>query len=167
MAALRSVLVGTVLAGALATGIAAAPAQAATVSTATVSTATVSTATVSTATAQANATKHWFSGFSGYGSHESRAKRSSYKGYWYYSKGRYYFDIKVWDRDRDNQSTYLDFYYHDNKGWHFGRQSFTDSQDEWAFSMSGDVGRVNGFRVRLGEGTPRNADWGSYYSRSF
>jgi hypothetical protein len=158
MAALGSVVIGTVLAGALAAGIAAAPAQAATASTATASTAT---ATASTAA------KHWFSGFSGYGAHESRAQRSSYKGYWYHSQGRYFFDIKVWDRDHDDQATYLDFYYHDNTGWHFGRQSFTDGQDEWAFGMSSDGGRIDGFRVRLGEGAPRTADWGGYYSHSF
>ena len=89
MRKLRSVLAGTALAGALAAGIVAAPAQAATATTA-------GTASV----AQAQYTKHWFSGYSDFGRGESRGERSYYKGYWYYSNGRYYFDIEARDHDR-------------------------------------------------------------------
>ncbi|SNT64199.1 hypothetical protein SAMN05216276_11131, partial [Streptosporangium subroseum] len=104
MSKLRSVLVGTALAGALAAGIAAAPAQAATATTASAAS-TASTASV----AQAQYTKHWFSGSSDFGRGESRGERSEYRGYWYYSGGRYYFDIEARDHDRDRQNTYVDF----------------------------------------------------------
>ena len=115
MSKLRSVLVGTALAGALAAGIAAAPAQAATATTASAA----STASAS----QAQYTKHWFSGYSSFGRGESRGDRSEYKGYWYYSGGRYYFDIEARDHDRDRQNTYIDFSWHDDNGWHNRRFS--------------------------------------------
>jgi hypothetical protein len=154
MSKLRSVLVGTALAGALAAGIAAAPAQAATASTA-------STASV----AQAQYSKHWFSGSSDYGRGESRGERSDYRGYWYYSNGRYYFDIDARDRDRDRENTYVDFSYHDNGGWHTRRFS-TGGHNEWKFSISARGG-FDGFRTHIGEGNSRDFDWGNYYNHSF
>ena len=154
MRKLRSVLVGTALAGALAAGIAAAPAQAATATTA-------GTASV----AQAQYTKHWFSGYSSFGRGESRGERSNYKGYWYYSGGRYYFDIEAWDHDRDRQNTYVDFSYHDNSGWHTRRFS-TGGHGEWKFNISARGG-FDGFRTHIGEGNSRDFDWGNYYRHSF
>ncbi|SNT63779.1 hypothetical protein SAMN05216276_110423 [Streptosporangium subroseum] len=154
MRKLRSVLVGTALAGALAAGIAAAPAQAATATTA-------GTASV----AQAQYTKHWFSGSSSFGRGESRGDRSDYRGYWYYSNGRYYFDIEAWDHDRDRQNTYVDFSYHDNGGWHTRRFS-TGGHGEWKFNISARSG-FDGFRTHIGEGNSRDFDWGNYYGHSF
>ncbi|MEU8385057.1 hypothetical protein [Streptosporangium sp. NPDC048865] len=154
MRKLRSVLAGTALAGALAAGIVAAPAQAAT-------TAEAGTATV----AQAQYTKHWFSGYSDFGRGESRGERSYYKGYWYYADGRYYFDIDTWDRDRDREHTYIDFYYHDDRGWH-NRRFHTGGHQGWKFSYSAKSG-FDKFRIRLGEGRQGHFDWGNYYRDSF
>jgi hypothetical protein len=154
MRKLRSVLVGTALAGALAAGIAAAPAQAATATTA-------GTASV----AQAQYTKHWFSGYSSFGRGESRGERSQYKGYWYHSNGRYYFDFNTYDRDRDRENTFIDFYYHDDNGWH-NRRFSTGGHREWKFSFS-DKNGFDGFRSRIGEGRSGDFDWGNYYRRSF
>ncbi|GAA4197295.1 hypothetical protein GCM10022252_46000 [Streptosporangium oxazolinicum] len=156
MRKLRSVLVGTALAGALAAGIVAAPAQAATTSSATAGAASV---------AQAQYTKHWFSGYSSFGRGESRSERSYYKGYWYYSNGRYYFDINTWDRDRDRENSFIDFYYHDDRGWH-NRRFNTGGHHEWKFSYSAKGG-FDGFRVRIGEGRSGDFDWGNYYRHSF
>ncbi|WP_371781878.1 hypothetical protein [Streptosporangium subroseum] len=160
MSKLRSVLVGTALAGALAAGIAAAPAQAATAATASAASA-ASTASV----AQAQYTKHWFSGSSSFGRGESRGERSNYKGYWYYSGGRYYFDIEARDHDRDRENTYVDFSYHDNGGWHT-RRFATGGHGEWKFNISARGG-FDGFRTRIGEGNSRDFDWGNYYRHSF
>ncbi|MDP9847612.1 hypothetical protein J2853_006823 [Streptosporangium lutulentum] len=157
MRKLRSVLVGTALAGALAAGIAAAPAQAATATTASAA----STASV----VQAQYAKHWFSGSSGYGRGESRGERSTYKGSWYYANGRYYFDLEAWDHDRDRQNTYVDFSYHDNRGWHTKRFA-TGGHSRWTFSYS-TRGGFDGFRTHIGEGTSRDFDWGTYYRHSF
>jgi hypothetical protein len=157
MSKLRSVLVGTALAGALAAGIAAAPAQAATATTASAA----STASV----AQAQYTKHWFSGSSDYGRGESRGERSDYRGYWYYSNGRYYFDIEARDHDRDRENTYVDFSYHDNGGWHT-RRFATGGYGEWKFNISARGG-FDGFRTHIGEGNNRDFDWGNYYRHSF
>ncbi|MBP2704541.1 hypothetical protein JOL79_12020 [Microbispora sp. RL4-1S] len=164
MRKLSSVLAGTVLAGALAAGAAAAPAQAATAS----ATSTASAASASSAQSAQSAqyVKHWFSGYSSFGRGESRGERSFYKGYWYFSGGRYYFDITAWDRDRDGQSTYVDFWYHDDRGWHLGHRFTTRGTGEWRFSY-GRGGGFDGFRVHLGEGTTRDLDWGSYYRHSF
>jgi hypothetical protein len=161
MSKLRSVLVGTALAGALAAGIAAAPAQAATA-------ATASTASAASAASTASASqysKHWFSGSSSFGRGESRGERSEYRGYWYYSGGRYYFDIDARDHDRDNQNTYVDFSWHDNQGWH-NRRFSTGGRSEWKFSYSRNSGFDN-FRVRIGEGNSRDFDWGNNYNHSF
>jgi hypothetical protein len=160
MSKLRSVLIGTALAGALAAGIAAAPAQAATATTAATASA-ASTASV----AQAQYTKHWFSGSSSFGRGESRGERSQYKGYWYYSNGRYYFDIEARDHDRDRQNTYIDFSWHDDNGWH-NRRFSTGGRSEWKFSYSRNSGFDN-FRTRIGEGNSRDFDWGNYYRHSF
>ena len=154
MRKLRSLAVGAAVAGALAAGIAAAPAQAATAST---------TSTASTASASYY-TKHWISGYSTYGRGESRGERSYYKGDWYSANGRYYFDISAWDRDHDGQNTYVDFWYHDSRGWHQGHRFATRGHGESRFSY----GRgIDAFRIHIGEGTSRDFDWGTYYNHSF
>ncbi|MFG1709728.1 hypothetical protein ACFLIM_41765 [Nonomuraea sp. M3C6] len=158
MLKLRNVLAGTVLAGALAAGVAAAPAQAATATTTT-------TANASTA-AQTQYTKHWFEGYSGYSRGESRGHRSYYKGYYYFSNGRYYFDIDVWDRDRDRENTYVDFWYHDDRGWHQGRRFTTGGHNEYRFNYSARGG-FDGFKLHIGEGKSGHFDWGTYYNRSW
>jgi hypothetical protein len=137
MSKLRTILVGTALAGALAAGIAAAPAQAA----------TASTAGTASAASQAQFSRHY------------------YKGYYYFDNGRYYFDLNAWDRDRDQESTSVDFWYHDDKGWHDHRFN-TGGHDEWKFSV-GARGGFDGFRVRIGEGNSRDFDWNNYYRHSF
>jgi hypothetical protein len=155
MSKLRTILVGTALAGALAAGIAAAPAQAA----------TASTAGTASAASQAQFSRHYFEGYSNYGRGESRNERSYYKGYYYFDNGRYYFDINAWDRDRDRENTYVDFWYHDDKGWHDHRFN-TGGHDEWKFSVGARDG-FDGFRVRIGEGNSRDFDWNNYYRHSF
>lgn len=157
MRKLRSVLVGTALAGALAAGIAAAPAQAAT--------ATTANTADTTSIAQVQYKKHWFSGYSSFGRGESRGERSSYKGYWYHSNGRYYFYFNTFDHDRDRENTFIDFYYHDDNGWH-NRRFSTGGHHEWKFSFSDRHG-FDGFRARIGEGKRGDFDWGNYYRRSF
>ncbi|GLW09729.1 hypothetical protein Misp01_48580 [Microtetraspora sp. NBRC 13810] len=152
MLKLRHVLAGTVLAGALAAGVVAVPAQAATAG--------------SASAAQVQSTKHWFEGYSSFGRGEHRNERSYYKGYWYFSDGRYHFDLNAWDRDRDRESTYVEFWYHDDRGWHLGRRFSTRGHDEWKFSYS-RKGGFDGFRVRIGEGGSRDLDWNKYYNRSF
>jgi hypothetical protein len=94
---------------------------------------------------------------------ESRGERSQYEGCWYYSGGRYYFDIDA--RDRDRQNTYVDFSYHDNGGWHTRRFS-TGGHGEWKFNISARGG-FDGFRTHIGEGNSRDFDWGNYYRHSF
>ncbi|WP_111175049.1 hypothetical protein [Nonomuraea aridisoli] len=161
MLKLRNVLAGTVLAGAVLAGVAAAPAQAATASTA-----TVSTAATASAASQASFTKHWFEGYSGYGRAESRGERSYYKGYYYFANGRYYFDIDVWDRDRDRESTYVDFYYHDDRGWHQARRFVTGGHGKFRFSYSARGG-FDGYKFRIGEGRSGHFDWSRYSNRSW
>ncbi|GLW07861.1 hypothetical protein Misp01_29910 [Microtetraspora sp. NBRC 13810] len=155
---MRKLLVGAALAGALATGIVAAPAQAATT--------TANTAATASTAAQAQYTKHWFEGYSNFGRGEHRNERSYYKGYWYFSDGRYHFDLNTWDRDRDRENTYVEFWYHDDRGWHLGHRFSTQGHKEWKFSYS-RKGGFDGFRVRIGEGTTRDFDWNTYYRHSF
>ncbi|MBF8186006.1 hypothetical protein ITP53_09660 [Nonomuraea sp. K274] len=156
MLKLRNVLAGTVLAGAVLAGVAAAPAQAATASTA-------STASVLSA---ASFTKHWFDGYSGYGRGESRGERSYYKGYYYFANGRYYFDVDVWDRDHDRENTYVDFWYHDDRGWHQGRRFVTGGHGKYRFSYSARGG-FDGYKFRIGEGRSGHFDWSRYSNRSW
>ena len=147
MRKLRSVLVGT--------------AQAATATTAS----TASAASTASTASASQYTKHWFSGYSDFGRGESRGERSQYRGYWYYSNGRYYFDIQAWDHDRDRQNTYVDFSYHDNSGWHT-RRFATGGYGEWKFNISARGG-FDAFRTHIGEGNSRDFDWGNYYRHSF
>ncbi|MFG2073742.1 hypothetical protein [Nonomuraea maritima] len=161
---LRNVLAGTVLAGAVMAGVAAAPAQAATTQAATTQAATTQAATAGTSTA--SFTKHWFDGYSGYSRGESRGHRSYYKGYYYFSNGRYYFDVDVWDRDRDRENTYVDFVYHDDRGWHQGRRFVTGGHAKYRFSYSARGG-FDGFKFRIGEGRPGHFDWSNYSNRSW
>ena len=155
MRKLSSLVVGTALAGALAAGVAAAPAQAATASTA-------STASAS----QAQFTKHWFSGYSDSGRGESRGERSYYQGNWYFSNGRYYFDINTFDRDHDGQNTYIDFWKNNDSGWHEGHRFSTRGHNEWRFSY-GSGGGFDGYKIRIGEGSSRDFDWSNYYRHNF
>ncbi|MFI7615792.1 hypothetical protein ACIBP6_31675 [Nonomuraea terrae] len=152
MSKLRSLLAGTVLAGAVVAGAAAAPAQAATATTASV--------------AQASFSKHWFEGYSGYGRGESSGHRSYYKGFYYAANGRYYFDVDVWDRDRDRENTYVDFWYHDDRGWHQGRRLVTGGHGKFRFSYSAGGG-FDGYKFRIGEGRVGHYDWSSYGQRSW
>ncbi|SDK56544.1 hypothetical protein SAMN05421874_108268 [Nonomuraea maritima] len=147
---LRRLLAGTVLAGALTTALAAAPADAA------------------TAGVSAAPKVHTFSGHSGWGAGESKAKRSTFKGTWYYKDGGYYFHVAVKDNDHDKQKSYLEFWYHDaKKGWERTRLYFTAGENEWEFAYGRDKGRFDGFRVRLGEGTSKDYDWGAFSTHFF
>jgi hypothetical protein len=156
MLKLRNAVAGAVLAGAALASVAAAPAQAA----------TASTPATASAASQASYTKHWFDGYSSYGGDESRGERSYYKGYYYFAHGRYYFDINVWDRDRDREKTVVDFWYHDDRGWHQGRHFTTGGHGEYRFSYSDDDG-FDGFKLRIGEGHSGDFDWSHYYDRSW
>ncbi|TDD54101.1 hypothetical protein E1286_06260 [Nonomuraea terrae] len=159
MVKLRSLLAGTVLAGAVVAGAAAAPAQAATTSAATTSATTASATTVSY-------TKHWFEGYSGYGRGEIRGHRSYYKGFYYAANGRYYFDVDVWDRDGDREQTYVDFWYHDGRGWHQGHRLVTGGHGKFRFSYSARGG-FDGYKFRIGEGRVGHYDWSDYANRSW
>jgi hypothetical protein len=94
---IQRVLAGSMVAGALAAGVLAAPA-----------------AQASTDSASAPI-KHFFSNtYSSYntGQGEDKFDRSYFgKGYWYFSKGRYYFFGDLFDRDHDKQYTYVWFHY--------------------------------------------------------
>jgi hypothetical protein len=151
MRTIRNLLIGTAVAGALATGIAAVPAQASTASTA-------STASV----AQAQSSHHGFSPiWSGYGRGENSGDRSYFSGSWYENSGWYYFDGHLYDRDRDNQYSYIDFQWHDSRGWHdkiYRGSRYGSSHFIGKFHR----GSFDNFRVRVGEGTTHDYNWGSW-----
>ncbi|MFC6081276.1 hypothetical protein [Sphaerisporangium aureirubrum] len=152
MSKTRTLLAAAALTAGLATAMAATPAQAATPTT---------TATTASAT-QAQADRHGFSRiYSGFDHDENRGDRSYFTGYWYSQNGYYHFNGNLFDRDRDNQYSYIDFQWHDDNGWHhkiyrghrFGPSHFTGKFRKGTF---------DNFRIRVGEGTRDDYDWGSY-----
>jgi hypothetical protein len=156
---IRTLLVGTAVAGALAAGIAASPAQAATTSTAS----TTSAASAASA-AQAQSGHHDFSPiWSGYGRGEDSRDRSYFSGSWYENNGWYYFDGHLFDRDRDNQYSYIDLQWHDRNGWHdkiYRGSSYGSSHYLAKFRR----GSFDHLRIRTGEGTPGDYNWGTWHT---
>ncbi|MFC4537151.1 hypothetical protein [Sphaerisporangium dianthi] len=162
MNTIRTILTGAALTGALAAALAATPAQAATTPT-TTSAATATASTASTAsTATASYDRHGFGKiWSGYSDDEDRHDRSYFTGYWYSHNGYYYFKGDLFDRDRDNDHSYIDFQWHDDNGWHEkiyrgGRYGVSH------FSGKFRKGGFDDFRIRVGEGTRGDYDWGQY-----
>jgi hypothetical protein len=150
---IRNLLVGTALAGALSAGLAAAPvAQASTAGTAAATTAT-----------QAQSSRHFFGPFySDFGGREHRNDRSYVRGSWYFSHGHYYLDFNLFDRDHDRQYSWLDVYYHDNRGWH--RYDRYRTFGHFSHNIRFNRSHVDGFRFRVGEGSTRDYDWSGWHT---
>lgn len=145
---IQRVLAGSLVTGALAAGVLAAPAAQA-------------------ATGSASApVKHFFSNtYSGYdkGHGEDKFHRSYFgKGYWYFSKGRYWFFGDLYDRDRDREYTYVWFHYN-YKGKNYFKSYRTFGHKH--FSKFGGFYKSKGFKdfdIRVCEGGPAE-DCGSWH----
>ncbi|RCG24421.1 hypothetical protein DQ384_32730 [Sphaerisporangium album] len=160
MRKIRNLVVGTALAGSLAAGLAA-PGTAAQAATGDAST----TAGV-TATAQAQRLGGSFGPiYSGFGRGEDRGHRSYVKGFWGVKGGRDYVDFDLFDRDRDRQYSWADFYYHDDEGWHFYKRykTFGHYHTRLFFNDSD----IDGFRFRVGEGSTSDYDWSGWKNYGF
>lgn len=144
MRTIAKLIVGTVLSGAVATGIAAAPAASA--SAATASAATTVSASQST--------------FAGWKRFERGDGRFEYR--WGRSNGRYWLDLRMWDRDRhDHSYSFFDVYYkRDGRWYHYKRFTSKDY-----FSTRIVFGKhVDDFRIRGGYGHGGHHGWGGYHT---
>ncbi|GAA0386850.1 hypothetical protein Acor_25550 [Acrocarpospora corrugata] len=148
---IRRIMVGAALAGALAAGVLAAPAA--------------NAAAAPAAAAASAPTKHFFGNF--YSKwHPSEdddfGHRSYFKGYWYKKDGYYWFVGDLFDRDRDNEYSYVWYRYRDGSGYHekyFGKSKSHLHFNNFAKFKSG---KFNDFDIRVCEGDNRFEDCGGW-----
>ncbi|MEU8383603.1 hypothetical protein [Streptosporangium sp. NPDC048865] len=140
---IRKLLVGTALAGALAAGVAAAPAA---------------SAATAGATGAAQSTS-----FDGFGKTWSGDRDAFATGSFGKSGGRHFFDVDLFDRDRDRDKAFFDFYYKDRFGWHHKRFSTSGHWDHKFFFKH----KIHDYKWRVGHGTTGDFGWGKFRNIHF